>query len=231
MRVALYYVPQASDPLQALSARWLGRDAAANTPRDQPDLPGIAEITADARMYGFHATLKPPMALRAGASWDSAVTAACDVAASVAPFDLPRLELADLHGFLALRNAEPSAALQALSDACVAGLDHLRQPPGEAELARRRRAKLSDAHEAMLVRWGYPYVFETWFFHMTLTRRLTLAELAVYRPAAEAMFCDTLRAPRRVEDICLCVQPAPGAPFTVAERLALRGQQPERILI
>ena len=33
--------------------------------------------------------------------------------------------------------------------------------------------------DAMLVRWGYPYVFDTWFFHMTLTRRLSDAEKSI----------------------------------------------------
>ena len=72
-----------------------------------------------------------------------------------------------------LRETEPSAALQALADACVEQLDRFRAPPSDAELARRRRASLTPRQDAMLVRWGYPYVFDTWFFHMTLTRRLT----------------------------------------------------------
>lgn len=223
MRVALYYAPALIDPLWHLGARWLGRDPETNAPLAQPDIANIAEITADARMYGFHCTLKPPMELKPGVGWDAVVTAADDVAASLSPFDLPRLEVSDLQGFLALTDAEPSAPLQELADACVTGLDHLRAPPSEAELARRRRSRLTEAQDAMLVRWGYPYVFSTWFFHMTLTRRLSATELAMYRPAAEDMFIDTLRAPRRVVDLCLCTQASPGAPFILAERLPLRG--------
>ncbi len=223
MRVALYYAPQQDDPLWRLGCQWLGRDADSNAPLAQPALPDIAGITEDARLYGFHATLKPPMRLIPGFGWDAVVTAADEIAASIAPFDLPPLEVADLQGFLALRDAAPSAALQALCDACVRGLDALRQPPDAAELARRRRAQLTPLQDAMLLRWGYPYVLETWFFHMTLTRRLSLPELAVYRPAAEAYFTDTLRAPRRVVDICLYVQAGEGRAFTLAERLPLRG--------
>jgi putative phosphonate metabolism protein len=223
MRVALYYAPLQSDPLWRLAASWLGRDPDTNAAVKQPALPGIAEITREASLYGFHATLKPPMRLRPGVSWDDVVTAAADVAARLKPFPLPRLEIADLQGFLAIRDAEPSAALQALADACVTGLDDLRATPSDAELARRRRAPLTTAQDAMLVRWGYPYVFETWFFHMTLTRRLTLPELAIYRPAAEALFLDTLRAPRLVSDICLFTQGEDGATFILAERLPLRG--------
>ena len=114
-------------------------------------------------------------------------------------------------------------ALQALCDACVAGLDQLRAPPSEAELARRRRSKLSAEQDAMLVRWGYPYVFETWFFHMTLTRRLAADEHDLVRPAAEDWFAPSLALPRRVADICLFVQRRAGAPFILAERVALAG--------
>ena len=223
MRVAVYWMPALDDPLWRIGSRWLGRDAETNAPVAQPDIANIAEVTANARMYGFHATLKPPMALQTGMGWDAVVTAADDVAGAIAPFDLPPLELADVQGFLALRDAVPSAPLQALADACVTGLDHLRAPPSEAELERRRRGKLTAEQEAMLVRWGYPHVFETWFFHMTLTRRLSAAELGVFRLWAEELFGDTLRAPRRVSDLCLCTQASPGAPFILAERIALRG--------
>ena len=223
MRVAVYYAPALADPLWTLGAHWLGRDPEVNAPVVQPDIDGIAEYTADPRMYGFHATLKPPMSLRSGMTWDALVTEADDLAGRLAPFRLPRLEVTDLHGFLALTDAEPSTALRQLADACVVQLDHFRAPPGEAELARRRRSKLSDAQEANLVRFGYPYVLGTWFFHMTPTRRLSAAEKTVIKPQVEAMFAEALRTPRQVDSICLYVQAAPSTPFTLAERLSLRG--------
>ena len=114
-------------------------------------------------------------------------------------------------------------SLQSLADACVARLDEFRAPADEAELARRRKSGLPPAQDANLLRWGYPYVFDTWFFHMTLTRRLTEAEHAIYRPAAEAYFAAALEPPHRVEDICLFTQREPGAPFILAQRLPLRG--------
>ena len=221
MRVAVYYAPTADDPLTAASAVWLGRDPVTNAAVPQPDLPDIAAITDDARMYGFHATLKPPMRLAAGKTWDELLDAARSMARTLQPFDLPPLAVMDLHGFLALRETHPSAELQNLADACVEHLDHLRAPPPGEELARRRRSPLTPEQDAMLVRWGYPYVFGTWFFHMTLTRRLTPEERAIYKPATEAHFANTINHPRRVTDICLYTQPAPSAPFTIAERLPL----------
>jgi len=222
-RVAFYYAPAEDDPLWARAASWLGRDPASGAPRGQPDLPDIAAITADARHYAFHATLKPPMRLRDGVTWADALATARQVAAGIPQFDLPRLAVADLHGFLALRETVPSPELQALADACVAGADHLREPPTEAELAKRRRNGLPPAQDANLVRWGYPYVFATWFFHMTLTRRLDPEERATYRPAAEAYFAEVLPLPRRVTDLCLFTQATAEAPFLLAERVPLRG--------
>ncbi len=222
MRVAVYYAPSADDPLTTASAVWLGRDPVTNKPVPQPVLTNIAAITDDARMYGFHATLKPPMRLAPGKSWDEFLTAAQSLARTLQPFDLPPLAVMDLHGFLALRETYQSVALQNLADSCVEHLDPFRAPPPAEELARRRRSPLTQDQDAMLVRWGYPYVFGTWFFHMTLTRRLTPEERAIYQPAAEAHFADAVKHPRRVTDICLYTQPAPGAPFTIAERLPLR---------
>ena len=222
-RVALYFAPLPNDPLSDLGSRWLGRDPAGNTPAPQPDLDRIAEITADPRRYGFHATLKPPMHLVVGTRWTGLVAAVRGVAAGIAPFCLPPLEVTDFSGFLALRETRPCPALHALADACVERLDSFRAPPSAAELARRRTARLSPEQNALLVRWGYPYVFDAWFFHMTLTRRLSEAENAGVLPAARAWFAPALAVPRRVEDICLFTQAEAGAAFTLAERVRLRG--------
>jgi putative phosphonate metabolism protein len=223
VRVAVYYAPLPDDPLTGLSSAWLGRDPITNAPVPQPTLSGIDEITAEPRSYGFHATLKPPMGLAAGTDWTGFVAAVRELAGRLAPFELPMLAVADLRGFLALRETVPCPALQALADAFVEQLDSFRAPPSADELARRRKARLSAEQDAMLVRWGYPYVFDTWFFHMTLTRRLSDTEKSVILPAAEDWFAPTLAGRRRVEDICLFTQAAPGTAFILAERVALRG--------
>jgi hypothetical protein len=225
-RVALYYAPLETDPLTGLSSAWLGRDPSTNAPVQQPKITNIAEITAEPRGYGFHATLKPPMRLTDGIGWTAFMAAVRSTAAGIEPFDLPPLGVSDLRGFLALREMEPSTNLQALADACVEQLDPFRHPLSAEELTKRRKAKLSAEHDAMLVRWGYPYVFGSWVFHMTLTRRLSDTEKSVIMPAAETWFAPALAVTRRVEDICVFTQIAPGAAFTLAERVRLRGVAP-----
>jgi putative phosphonate metabolism protein len=221
-RVAVYYAPQPDDPLFAEGVVWLGRDPESGAPAPQPDIPGIEEITAEPRHYGFHATLKPPMRLVDGVRWEDVVETAHHLAAQLGTFELPPLAVHDLHGFLALRETQPCPLLHQLADACVADFDPLRAPPSESELAHRRRARLMPEQDSLLLRWGYPWVFQCWQFHMTLTRRLTAAEREQYQPTAERHFARALLLPRRVTDICLFVQPEPDVPFLIAERIPLR---------
>ena len=117
----------------------------------------------------------------------------------------------------------PSPPLHALANTCVTGLDVHRVPPDAAEIDRRDRPGFTPEHRAMLRDWGYPHVLGTWRFHMTLTRRLSADEHATIRPLAEAHFARALAIPRTVTDLCLFTQTGPGAPFMLAERIALRG--------
>ncbi len=222
-RIALYYAPETHDPLHQRASTWLGRDATSGAEIPQPAIAGvdIAEVTADARGYGFHATLKPPF--RVQGDIQAALQAAQDFAARTAPFALPPLQITDLDGFLALREAEPCPPLQALADGAVTALDPHRAPATEAEIARRKPENLSPRQRDYLASWGYPYVFAEWRFHMTLTRRLTPAEKAIILPAVTEALGDAPAVARMVTDICIFAQAAQGAPFTILERLKLRG--------
>lgn len=223
MRAAIYWAPGPEDALHRLGSQWLGRDTVTGAALAQPALPGldIAELTAEARGYGLHATVKPPF--RLATSWAALRADAAALAARTKPFALPPLRLAEHHGFLALLESERSAALQAFADACVTDLDAHRLPPTEAEIARRKPERMTERQRAHLYRWGYHYVFEDWWFHVTLSRRLDAAEMAVMRPALEAFLGDVPAQPRRVTELCLFTQAGPGAPFLLAERLPLLG--------
>ena len=108
-RVAVYYAPTADDPLAAASTIWLGRDPVTNAPVAQPDIPNIAAITDDARTYGFHATLKPPMRLtQTGHKFREAPSA---IAKALKPFGLPPRAHLDVHGSSAMRDTRTSPSL------------------------------------------------------------------------------------------------------------------------
>ncbi len=220
-RYAVYWAPPQQHPLWRAGAAWLGRDPAGIAPGAPPVLAGIAELTAEPSRYGLHATLKPPMRLHEDVSPAGLRQILAEVAAGVPAFDLPPLALDELEGFLCLRETRESTALQSLADAMVAGLDHLRAPPSERELARRRQSSRTASQQANLLRWGYPQVFAHWTFHITLTRRLLRHERAIVRPVAEAWFANALEEKIQVTDVCLFEQTAPRFPFVLVDRVPL----------
>jgi len=116
--------------------------------------------------------------------------------------------------------------LQALAAACVMDFDDFRAPAAAAELAKRRAAGLTAQQEALLARWGYPYVMEAFRFHMTLTG--SLAEDA--RQAAEAQALarlgGVLAAPMVLDALTLSLQTGPGRPFIAWRRLPFGGRLP-----
>jgi hypothetical protein len=223
MRAALYWAPSLTDPLHVVGSTWLGRDAETGGTLPQPTLPGldIVELTRDARGYGLHATLKPPF--RLATSYAALRADALAIAARTAPFALPPLRLAEHHGFLALLQTTPSPDLQALCDACVLDLDAHRAPPTESEIARRSPDRMNPAQRALTLRWGYPYVFGEWWFHVTLSRRLSPEEMPVVHTALAGHLGGVLAMPRRVTELCLFTQAGPGAAFLITERLPLLG--------
>jgi hypothetical protein len=76
-----------------------------------------------------------------------------------------------LGAFVAIVPREPNAPLAALAERCTTEFDAFRAPMPEAE-RERRAVGLSERQLRNLDRWGYPYVFADFRFHMTLTGRL-----------------------------------------------------------
>jgi putative phosphonate metabolism protein len=228
-RYALYYTPRPEETLAVAASQWLGRNPESGQARPQRPVPDItaerlAEITAEPRLYGFHGTLKAPIALADGVGERDFVDAVGHFAAKAAPLAVPALELAELSGFLALIPATRCPALEDLADRCVVEFDEFRRPADEAELARRRAAPLTPRQDALLLRWGYPYVLEQWRFHLTLTGRLPdEAERATITATLGQRFGGFLDRPLPVTDLCVFRQPDVGRPFTVLARFRLGG--------
>ena len=227
-RYAIYFCPAWEDPLFARAAAWLGYDVRSGETLPPPGLDGIAEdvwrdATAAPRKYGFHATMKPPFRLADGCRERDLAARLAAFCATRAPVDTGTLALTDLDGFLALTPGAGQDGISALAADCVRDFDDFRAPPGEDELARRRKAGLSPAQEAYLQQWGYPYVMEMFRFHMTLTGRLDDAARARFRDAITAFFGAVLYAPLRIDSLCLFVQPSLDAPFQLRERFLFAG--------
>ncbi|WP_454763174.1 DUF1045 domain-containing protein [Cupriavidus campinensis] len=224
-RYAIYLAP--AEPFRTPGAQWLGRDA--DTGASLPLPKGMARrppewVKAPAH-YGLHATLKPPFRLAAGMDAAMLDAAARDFARGREAIDA-RLTLRALRGFLAWcldDGAEGPRQVHALADHCVRAFERFRAPPTEDELRKRRPDQLTAAQRRMLETWGYPYVFETFTFHITLTGMLDAAAeataLAQLAPAS-ARLCET---PLHVDGVSIFVQPAPGADFIVGRHYGFNG--------
>jgi putative phosphonate metabolism protein len=227
-RYAVYYAPPPSSGLAGFGNAWLGRDPETGEPLPQPRVDGIdmqrlTAITASPRRYGFHGTLKAPFELAPGRRREDLREAVADLARRQAPFTLPRLELTSIGGFLALVPSAPSAELDRLARDCVRELDAFRAPLSEHDLERRLRNGLSACEQAYLRRWGYPYVFEFFRFHLTLTERLAEPEHSRVRALLEPRTAPFCKEPLEIGELCLFEQADRQAPFLITGRYPMRG--------
>lgn len=206
-RYAIYYtVPHG--PLSEFGAKWLGWDATngqSTTAPDVPNLPAPAhDLTQTPRKYGLHGTIKPPFRLAQGHSADALSSAMQEFCDSQSPVWLDGLELTRLGRFLALTVAGDQSTLADLAGDAVRALDRFRAPPTQAELERRRAAKLSDRQEALLEQWGYPYVIDQFKFHLTLTSKLPKAQTLQVQKTLQPVLEPLLPRPFIVDALTLC---------------------------
>lgn len=226
-RYAIYLAP--AEPFHGFGKHWLGRDADTGRPLAPP--PGMAAlpqwtqwVQAPAH-YGLHATLKAPFRMAAGRTGAELDHAMRHFARTQPCFAAP-LRLRSLRGFLAWcldDDPQGEASMRALADGAVRALDGFRAPLSEAELARRRPAGLSAEEYRMLLAWGYPYAFDTFVFHITLTGMLNEAaqrealHCLSQAPGAQAAL------PLQVDSVSVFVQPEAGADFVVARHYGFDG--------
>jgi len=229
MRYAIYYAAPADDPLMELGSTWLGRDPFTGGPVIQPHVPGLSatrlsQLTTDPRRYGFHGTLKAPFSLKDGVDEDQLLAACERFGFQVAPFELGGLEVSRLGRFLALTPGEDTPELQAFAALCVTTFEPFRAPLPESDLARRRAGGLTHVQDKNLVHWGYPYIFEDFRFHMTLSNKLQDESEAIYMErAAQSHFQEITGRPLSCASFGLYVEPERGAPFEVHSIFKLTG--------
>ena len=106
-RYAIYYVAPPGSDLDRFGASLLGYDAFSGSDLPFPDgipqsVPDWREVTRDPRKYGFHATLKAPLALASGKT-EAGLLAACESFAGT-PRAIPaiRAVVDSICGFIAV---------------------------------------------------------------------------------------------------------------------------------
>jgi hypothetical protein len=180
--------------------------------------PEFRDLTVDARRYGFHATLKAPFRLVDGHGEADLRVAADAFAASRPAVLLPALRPADLGRFRALRPHGDESAIRMLADEAVRSFDAFRAGPDDSDIRRRRPETLSQRQRELFEQWGYPYVFDEFRFHLTLTDRIPPARRSEVDQALGAHFADfgpSADSDVELRSIALFVEREPGAPFEV----------------
>ncbi|MEL6828656.1 MAG: DUF1045 domain-containing protein [Pseudomonadota bacterium] len=206
----------------------MGRDAYKCTALTPLSLPGfdaeeLERLTNGPRHYGFHATMKAPFELAATASKDDLLNFLDAFAKTRTSFHI-QVAPAALGEFIALRLSEPSDDMTRLHSACVTEFDRFRAPLSNSDIARRRRARLTPEQDARMLKWGYPYIFDDFRWHMTLSNRI---KSDVTRTKAveglQSLFAGVCAAPLLVDGIAIYVQSSRDAPFRVLKRAEFAG--------
>jgi Protein of unknown function (DUF1045) len=225
-RIALYYAPAASSAWWRAGCEWLGRDAETGRSIETPGEPVIAALgqtvaalTGSPRRYGWHGTLVAPFHTAEGVTPQRVLSVAREWAGQIAPFDAP-LSAVEMGRFVALRAARPDddASIRRVAASALYALTSLRARPSAEDAERRLASGLSERQQTLLHEWGYPYVLDEFRFHMTLSDALDPASVraaivSLWQTRAEAL------GPLPFHGAALFVQPHPGAPFTLWQRL------------
>jgi putative phosphonate metabolism protein len=231
-RFAIYYAPSRASTWWDAGSSWLGRDAQSGASYEaHGELPplsqALADLTSAPRRYGWHGTLVAPFRLADGVHPDELLRVAQRWAQSKAGFALA-VEAATLGDFVALRPAmqDGEQQMRDLAADALRTFAVLRAAPAAADVARRLEAPLTERQRALLVEWGYPYVFDEFRFHMTLSNSL---ESAPDRAAMLAWWDTQIQhlGPLPVDGAAVFVEPAPGAPFMLWQRLAFKTTEVE----
>ncbi len=191
-RYALYFAPVDQPKLWDFGCRVIGYDAARGRELATLDAPGFtperwAQLTAEPRRYGFHATLKAPFRLAEGCTEMQLCSHSARFAEALAPVALGPLRVQRIGSFFALTPSGDPAPVNALAARIVAHFEPFRAPLSATDMERRLRSPLTERQKDLLERYGYPFVGDEFRFHMTLTGRVDDATEAA---RAEALLND-----------------------------------------
>ncbi|MGH6860749.1 MAG: DUF1045 domain-containing protein, partial [Phyllobacterium sp.] len=143
------------------------------------------------------------------------VSALMHFASSMPSVEIPKLKIACLDGFFALVPEEPVAKLNQLANDVTIAFDRFRAPPSEAEIERRNPEAMSVSQRRNLEQWGYPYVFEDFRFHMTLTGPVPEQNRDRIERILGEFLEPVLEEPVEINNLALFTEAEPGFPFEI----------------
>jgi hypothetical protein len=221
-RYAIFYTP--TGPLADFGAQWLGWDSAHGRPVVQPEIAGIdvPTITQTARKYGLHGTLKAPFKLAEGCDLAQLQDVATTFATGQPAFEIGALTLRHDSGFVALRPRSQQIGLRDFAAVAVKAFDGFRAALTDVDIARRREANLTARQDQQMLDWGYPFIFDDFHFHLTLSGLMEAGEAAQVIDALSPRLESIVQTPFVIDGITLMGQDAQGM-FHQIHRYTLTG--------
>lgn len=214
-RYAIYWMPSPSSQLDEFARQWFG---GVNSFDLEPGL--AAKAVKTPKRYGFHATIKAPFR-----PIPSLVPE--EISAELERFCSRRrrivtrpLALERFQNYLALCPSGRRAELEWLASECVVHFDRFRAALN-GEDRERRKGSLSPRGLQHFGQFGYPYIFDLFYFHISLAGPLEPRELdhvsAALRPRLVAIANEDFV----FGELCLCGDPGEGRDFEVIGRFPL----------
>jgi len=219
-RYAVYFTPAQDHPLSKAAETWLGYSPWSGEPVERSstaalDANLLEQFTTSARKYGFHATMKAPFRLADGQS-EAGLRNACEQFASVSSStEIERLTAKQLDTYFALVPERQSNELRNLAADAVEHFEPFRAALTEAETQRRLASPLTGAQRTLLSKWGYPYVFDEFRFHLTLGGGVAPKDQAVIASAINTHFAHSIDQPLAIDRIALFRQNTPDSAFEI----------------
>ncbi|MDR1039556.1 MAG: DUF1045 domain-containing protein [Deltaproteobacteria bacterium] len=228
-RYCVFHVPDPQAFLYALGSSALGRcirtGQALEPPWPEAAAKDFPPCPTRAAVYGFHATLVAPFESLVPPETLTETLRRTALGLEAVPLGPLELRLMPT-GFPALAPRRPPDALGDLEGVLVKAFAGFRLPPGPEELARRE--PLTARQRDLARKWGYPFVFDEFRYHLTLGDRLqgpgdapdprTLNLLDLL----SSLLTEELLEGCSVDALSLARQSRAGAPFHVLAVTGLR---------
>jgi len=216
-RYAIYYIPDL--PLFQIGSDWLGWNSI--TGQETTLSADHRRITDRPRKYGFHATVKPPFSLASNSTQGDLQDAFQTFCATVSPATGGTLKISRLGRFLAMTQDVQSNEVTELAASTVSHFDKFRAPLSDQDIAKRRQRRLTPQQDALMLRWGYPYVMQEFKFHMTLTGPLAPNEIDAIEHDANTRFQEFIGQPLKIVSLALLGEDSDSGRFHVVDKLSL----------
>ena len=217
-RYAIYYIPDL--PLFQIGSDWLGWNSI--TGQETLLSADHRRITDRPRKYGFHATVKPPFSLASNSTLGELQNAFHAFCATVSPATGGTLKISRLGRFLAMTQDVQSNEVTELAASTVSHFDKFRAPLSDNDIEKRRQRRLTPQQDALMLRWGYPYVMQEFKFHMTLTGPLQNDEIDAIEHDANTRFQEFLGQPLKIASLALLGEDSDSGRFHVIDKLSLQ---------